>query len=39
MESVKPLIGISWDNLIISILVIIAIYYLDVKIIKNILKK
>jgi hypothetical protein len=39
MESVKPLIGISWGNLIISILVIMAIYYLCVKIIKNILKK
>lgn len=38
MES-KALISISWSNLIVSILIVIAICYIGIKFIKNILKK
>lgn len=33
----KPLIGLSWSNLIVSILIVILIYYIGIKFIKKIL--
>lgn len=39
METIKPLIGISWSNLIISILIIVGFFYLGFKLLKRILDK
>ena len=36
---VKPLIGISWSNLIVFSLIVIAICYTGIKFIKNIFKR
>lgn len=38
MESVKPLISISWNNLIVSTLVVIILCYIAIKFIRNRLK-
>jgi len=35
----KPLIGISWSNLIVSILIVIAILYVCIKSIKKLIKR